>query len=114
MSYLLTSGSAEHYRNNIKAKGPVLYIVGREKITGGPVQFGFFSRRDNRFGRLETFIRSGFYFDKDNRTIRSDHNQIDFTSLTGEVASQLPEAFSYKIPLAAPFTPSAKQFPIGQ
>ena len=114
MFYLYGPGLTEHERNNIKTKRLVLNIVNCEKMTGGSAQFGSFSKRDDRLGWLETFIRSGFYLNEDDRAVGSDHNQIDFAAPTREVASELSETFSYKIPLAAFFTPSAEQFRIGQ
>ena len=114
MSYLYRAGLAEHERNNIKAKWAILDIVGCDKIMGGSVQFISFSIRDDRFSRLETFTGSGFHLDKNDSPVGSNHNKIDFTGLTGKIASELFETFAYKIPLAAFLTPSAEQLPVSQ
>ena len=95
MSYLCGAGSAEHYRNNIKTKGSVLYLVSCEKIACGPEQSGFFSWRDDGLSRPEIFIGPTFYLDEDNRAVAINHNQIDFAGLAGEVASELFEAFAF-------------------
>ena len=95
MSYLLAAGSAEYYRNNVEAKRTVLDIVNRKKITGGPAQSGFFGGRNNRLGLGETFVRSCFYLDKDDRAIGSGHNKVYFAGLTGEVASKQFQAFTF-------------------
>jgi hypothetical protein len=95
MSYLDGAGWRQNYRNNIEAKGTVFYIVSCKKILGGPVQFSFFCRRDNRLGRGENIIGSGFHFDKNDSSIASDHNQINFAGPAGEVSGELFEAFSF-------------------
>ena len=95
MSYLWPAGLAEDYRDDIEAEGSVVYVVGCEEIAGGPEGFGFFGGGDNRLGRCEAFIGSGFYFDKDNTSIGIDHNQVDFAGFAGEVAGELSESFSF-------------------
>jgi len=114
MFYLDESGWRQNYRNNIEAKGTVLYIISCKKILGGPVQFGFFRRCDNRLGRCETIISPGFHFDKNDSSIGSNHNQINLAGPAGEVAGQFFEAFSFQKPFAAFFPPSAKLLSISQ
>ena len=113
MSYLDWAGWRQNYRNNVEAKETVFYIVSCKKILGGPVQFGFFSRGNNRLGRGETIISSGFYFYKNDSSIASDHNQINFAGPAGEVSGEFFEAFSFQKPFAAFFPPSAEQSTIG-
>lgn len=95
MSDLCGAGSAEDYCNNIKAKRAIFYIMGREKILGGPGQFGFLGGCDGRFGRAKTFVSSGPYLDKDNATIGIGHNKVNFAAFAGEVARQFPKAFAF-------------------
>jgi hypothetical protein len=114
MSYLRAAGWCQHYRNNIKAKGAVLDIVGCKKILSSPEQPGFFRMCDGRFGWPKSFIGSGFDLNKDNGAVGIDHNQVDFAGLAGEVASEFFEAFSFQKPQAAFFTPPAEQCPVGQ
>jgi selenocysteine lyase/cysteine desulfurase len=114
MSYFWLAGLAEHYCNNIKTIRAVLYIVGCKKIACGPEQSGFFDGRDDRLSRLETFIGSRFYLDKDDGAVTINHNQIDFAGLAGKVPRELFQAFASKVPFAAFFTPSAEHFRIGQ
>jgi hypothetical protein len=95
MFYPDGAGWRQHYRNNIEAKGAVFYIMGCKKILGRSGQFVFFSRGDDLFSGSETFICSGFYFDKNNGTIGSDHDKVDFAGLTGEVAGKFAQAFSF-------------------
>ncbi len=114
MSYLRAAGSVENYRNNIEAKGAVLYIVGCKKILSSPEQFGFLGKCDRRLGWPKTFIGSGFDLNKDNGPVGIDHNQVDFAGLAEEVASEFFEAFSFQKPQAAFFTPPAEQCPVGQ
>ena len=114
MFYRCGAGLAERYCNNIKTKRAVLDFVNCEKIASSPKQSDFFSRCDRRFGRPKTFIRSGFYLDKDDSPVGIDHNKVDFAGFAGEVASELFEAFSFQKLFAAFFPPLAEQFPIGQ
>ncbi len=95
MSYLGGAGLSQDYRNNIKAKGSVLNTVGCKKILGGFFQFGFFSRGDSGFGRLETLTCPCFYLDKDDSSIGVDHDKVEFTSFTGEIADQFAQTFSF-------------------
>ena len=105
MSYLGAAGWRQHYRNNIKAKGAVFYIVGCKKILSGPEQSGFLGRCDGRFGWPKGFIGSGSDLDKDDGAVGINHNQVDFAGLAGEVASEFFEAFSFQKPQAVFFTP---------
>ena len=114
MFYCWLAGLAKHYRNDIKTKRAVLYVVGCEKITGGSGQSGLLGGGDGRLGGLESFGGFGSYLDKDDRAVAINHNQIDFAGFAGEVAGEGFEAFAYKMLLAAFFTPSAEQFRIGQ
>ena len=114
MFYLCGAGLVKHYRNDIEAIWSILYIVGFEKIAGSSLQFCFLGECNNRLGRCEAFVRSGFYLNEDNSTIGSDHNKIDFAGFTREIAGELLEAFSFQKPFTALFTPLAEQLPVGQ
>jgi len=95
MFYFWLAGLAKHYRNDIKTKGSVLYVVRCEKITGGSGQSGLLGGGDGRLGGLESFGSFGSCLDKDDRAIDIDHNQIDFAGLAGEVAGEGFEAFAF-------------------
>jgi len=114
MSDLRWAGLAQYYRNDVKAAGPVPYIIGFEKISGGSGQFGFLGGCYNRLCRREALVGSGFYLDKNNRPIVSDHNKVDFAGLTGEVANERFKTFIFQELFAAVFAPSAKQSALGQ
>jgi selenocysteine lyase/cysteine desulfurase len=111
MFYLRLAFSTKDYCNNIEAKRSVFYIMSCQKITCGPVQFGFFGSRDDRLGRLESFVCSGFYLDKDDSPLSIDHN---LTAPAGKVAGQFPETFLFQKALAAFLTPSAELLSVSQ
>ncbi len=114
MSYLFAAGLAEYYRHDVEATRSGLYIVGSEKITGCFAEFGLFGLCDDRLGRLEEFIDSCFYLNKDDDALVVDHNEVDFAGLAGEVGGKFPEAFSREESPAAFFTPSAEQFRVSR
>ena len=113
MPYLWSAGAAENYRNDVKAVRSAVYIVGCEEIAGGPGQFGFLGRRNSRFNRLETLAGPGLYLDKNDGSIGSDHNKVDFTGLTGEIAGQFLKPSLFQEFFAALFAPLRKQFSVG-
>jgi selenocysteine lyase/cysteine desulfurase len=114
MSYLGPAGLAKDYCNNVEAKGAIFYIMGCEKILGGPGQSGFLGGCDGRLGRAKTFVGSGPYLDKNNASISLSHNEVNFAGFAGEVARELFKASAYKILLAASLAPSAEQLAVGQ
>ncbi len=69
--------------------------MGCKKITSGPYQSGFLGGCDRRFGRAESFVRSGSDLDEDDGPVGINHNQVDFAGLAGEVACEGFEAFSF-------------------
>jgi selenocysteine lyase/cysteine desulfurase len=95
MSDLCGAGSANNYYDNIKAIGAIFYIMGCEKILGGPGQFGFLGGCDGRFGRAKTFVSSGPYLDKNNTSIGVGHNEVNFAGFAGEVARELFKASAF-------------------
>jgi selenocysteine lyase/cysteine desulfurase len=95
MSDLCGAGLANNYYDNIKAIGAIFYIMGCEKILGGPGQFGFLGGCDGRFGRAKTFVSSGPYLDKNNTSIGLGHNEVNFAGFAGEVARELFKASAF-------------------
>ncbi|HUW19540.1 MAG TPA: hypothetical protein VMW16_09580 [Sedimentisphaerales bacterium] len=114
MSYLWRAGSAEDDSHDVEAEGPVFYVVGGEEIAGGPERFGFFWGCDDGLDGVEGFTRPGFDLDEDDRAVGVDHDQIDFAGLTGEVAGEEFEAFSFEEGFAAFLAPSAEPFAVGK
>ena len=114
MPYLCGAGLPNDYCNNIKAAGSVFNLVGCEKIPGGSFHSGFFSESDGRLDRLEIFACPCFDLDEDNASIAIDHNKVNLTSFTGEIADEFAQAFSFQIPFTVFFTPSAEQFCVSQ
>jgi hypothetical protein len=70
--------------------------------------------RNDRFCLCEGFIHPGFNLDKNNIPVGSNHNKVDFAGLTGEVAREDFQAFSFEEFQAMFFTPPAKQLSVGQ
>jgi len=91
--YLRSAGSAEHYRDDIKAKRTVLYFLACKKITRGPQQLHFFGMCDGFLRRAKAFVSLGSDLDKNDGAVGIDHNQVDFAGLAGKVASELSKAF---------------------
>jgi len=114
MPYLFGVVFAQHDCYYIEAKGPVLDIVGGKKILCRTEHSGFFGFCNRRLGRAEILICSCLYLDKDKRSIAIDHNQVDFTGLAGEIASERSQTLAFEEFLAALFTPSAEQIPVRQ
>ena len=114
MFYLWAAGSVEDYRNNIKAKGAIFYILGCKKILSCPEQPGFLGRCDGRFDWSKGFIGPGSDLNKDDGLVGIDHNQVDFAGPAVEVASEFFKAFSFQKPQAVFFAPPAEQRAVGQ
>jgi hypothetical protein len=114
MFYLGPADLAHHDGHHVKPKGAVLYVMGSEKITGGPKKFCPLGRCDGLFGQAKTFIGFGSYLDKNDCPIAIDHDQVDLAGLAGEVAGERFEAFTFEKFLSAFFAPSAKQFAVRQ
>jgi hypothetical protein len=114
MSDLRPPLSAENYRNNIETKRSVFYLMSCEKISGGPAHSGFFGSGDDRFGRPEGFVRSGFHLDKDDGPLAIDHNQINFSAPAGKVTGEFLKTFRFEKALAAFLAPSAELFSVSQ
>ena len=74
-----------------------------------PEHSGFFGFSYGRLGRAEILVRPGLYLDKDKCPVAVDHNQIDFSGLAGEIASERFETFAFEEFLGAFFTPSAER-----
>lgn len=113
MCYPLGPVFAKDYGKNIESERSILYIIGSEKITGGPEESIFLCSCYNRFGRGKGFIGSGLYLDKNNRTVGIDHNEVDFTGFARVIAGESSEALSFQKPLAAFFAPPTKELVIG-
>ncbi len=109
MSYLIGTFFAQHDCYHIEAKWAVLDIVGGKKIACRPEHSDFFCFCDGRLGWAEILVRPGLYLGEDKRPVTVDHNQVYFTCLAGEIASERFEAFSFEEFLGAFFTPSAEQ-----
>ncbi len=114
MSYLRAAFLAKNYRNHVEAKGAVLYAVSCKEVAGGPEHFGFLDGGDGRLGWTESFIGPGLYLDKGDSPVGIDHDKVNLAGFAGKVAGKPFEAFTFQERLAAFFTPSAEQFPIGQ
>jgi len=93
MSYLRSAGLAEHDCHHVKAERAVLYIMRGQKITSGPQQPHFFGMGNGIFGRAKTFVSFGPDLDKNDGAVGIDHDQVDFASLAGKIASELSKAF---------------------
>jgi hypothetical protein len=114
MVYFRRSFLTNHNSYNIETKRSVNNIVGRQKIACSLHHSVFLGGRNYRFCLCEGFIRPGLNFDENNIPLGSDHNKVDFTGLTGEVAREDFQAFSLEEFQAAFFTPPAKQLSVGQ
>ena len=95
MSYLWSAGPAKHYGDDIKAKGPVFYIMSGEKIPCGPELFGSLGMCDGGFGRAKGLIGFGPDLDKDYGAIGVNHNEVDFAGFAGEVGGEPSKAFTF-------------------
>jgi len=114
MSNLLGAFFTQYYCHHIETTRAVLDVVGCKKVAGRTEHSDFLGFGDGRLGRAEILVRPGLYLDKDKRPVAVDHNQIDFTGLAGEVASERFETFAFEEFLGAFFTPSAEQLPVRQ
>jgi len=88
VSYFCGAFWRQDYGYDVEAEGALGYVVGSEKIAGGPEQFAFFGIGDGPFGRAEDFIGPGPDLDKDEAGVGIDHNQVDFAGAAGEVADE--------------------------
>jgi len=112
MSYLWTVLFTQHYYDYIEAKWPPVDIIACQKISSGPYHSCFLWACDSRLRWTEILVRSGLHLDKNDASIVIDHNQINFTALAGEIASEYFETFALEELLAAFFAPFAERLSI--
>jgi hypothetical protein len=107
-------GFIEGNRNDIEAEGAVLDTISGEEIAGGAEQPCFLGLCYRILG--SGVIRAGLcsYLDEDNGAVGINHDQVKLAGLTGKVAGEGFEAFSFEELFAAFFAPSAEAFPVGQ
>ena len=114
MSYLPGAFFAQHDCHHIETTRAILDIIGGKKVMCRAEHSGFLGSGDGRLGWAEILVRPGLYFDKNKRPVAVDHNQVDFTGLAVEVASECFKTFSLEVFLGAFFTPSAEQLFVRQ
>ena len=88
MPYLYRAFSAKNYCNKIKAAWSILNILSGKKIIGCSGQLCLFCGCDDGFDRLEAFIGTGLYLDKNDRAVGIDHNKVDFARPAGKIMGE--------------------------
>ena len=114
MVYLRAPRRGQDDGDDIESAGAVFDVVGGEEVAGGAAQSGFFGGGDGFLWRSEAFIGSGSNLGEDDGVVGINHNEVDFTGLAGEVASEGSQTPAFQESLAAFFAPPAEEFWVGQ